>query len=242
MKLLERRERPSTRTKGWGPYGDTPPTGGSDAEWSHGNEPEATCTDCTMMPDRFTEQVRQVVVQASLQNAGLLHPYLNPGTTVWSIIAEPVEPIDNAQMISEIRSSLSLQVREVAEIVGVERPTIYSWIRGEVMPQRPNQARLGQLHGYARQWRSYSSRPIGRVVRQSGADGKSLLDLLKAEDQGEAYIVAKFRAIAKHQKESDLARKPSVREKAEELGFPALPEDEGQREIDFLTGKRFGLD
>jgi transcriptional regulator with XRE-family HTH domain len=150
--------------------------------------------------------------------------------------------LDNAAMIAAIRSDLSLQVTEIAEVVGVQRPTIYSWVKGSSVPQRPNRKRLCWLYELACRWRKLSLRPVGAAIRDAAVNGQSLVDMLRDPNADEASILTVFREIAQRQAQQEDQRKPSMREIAEAHGFPTEPRADAQDRIDIITGKRFGLE
>src|SRR3990172_12683735 len=54
-------------------------------------------------------------------------------------------PAAAAEMISRVRSELSITVKELASILRVERPTIYGWLRGRTVPYPRNRRRLQEL-------------------------------------------------------------------------------------------------
>lgn len=135
------------------------------------------------------------------------------------------------EIIAEIRSSLSLQIKELAEIIGVERPTVYGWLKQEAEPRRANYRRLLQVHEIAKFWRSLSQEPLGREIRLEHF-GSSVLGLLKQDPIPVTSSQERLRSI-----HEDLSsRASSLRKLAEKHGIKDV--QDRQAELDVLTGKR----
>ncbi len=152
-----------------------------------------------------------------------------------------VVPLSHGETIAGIRSALSLQLKELAGILRVQRPTIYSWIKGEAEPSAGNRKRLQQVYRIATQWTRRSKLPAERVVRAAGTDGHSVLELLKADDIDEAGIVRRFKAMAalrmSLKKEADEQR-PTAAAIARRHGLTPNDISDQQYLIDAETGKR----
>ncbi len=71
---------------------------------------------------------------------------------------------DTSGAVAAIRSAPSLQIKELATVIGVSRPTIYSWLRDEEKPQPQNRKRIAHLLKFANAWNSMSKVPIGSMV------------------------------------------------------------------------------
>lgn len=145
------------------------------------------------------------------------------------------EPKPASAIISEICATLSLQIKELAQIIGVERPTIYCWIKGTSEPKKENSRRLRDVYTVAVQWKKRSSKPVGSARNDAASDGSSLVDLLSQAPfphQRIADHLDSLLAIA-----SDTASPKTLRERAIERRISP------QREaIDVLTGKRASMD
>ncbi len=153
---------------------------------------------------------------------------------------------DVANKIASIRSSLSLKVREVAHVMLVERPTIYSWISGVAQPQKQNRNRLELIYRLATKWSEYSDLPLGHLRKEIGKEGKSVIDLLTAPDVDISSVDHMLRAAARR---LDLAAKGQhgrseegrglrLRDRALQGGESISRFSEARREIDRMTGKR----
>jgi DNA-binding transcriptional regulator YiaG len=87
-----------------------------------------------------------------------------------------------ASMVSEIRSSLSLNISELARVLGVERATIYGWMKGGVALPRgqEKQDRLRAVYAVAREWSTLHRRPMGAWRHLPINGERTFLDLLQS--------------------------------------------------------------
>lgn len=155
--------------------------------------------------------------------------------------ADAVAPLSHGETIACIRSALSLQIKELAEVLRVQRPTVYSWINGEVEPSAVNRERMQQVYRLASEWKRRCNLPAERLVRASGTDGHSVLDFLKADEIDETDIVRRFEGLAaeriKLKAETDRKR-PAAAAIARLHGFNGDEISDQQHLIDATTGKR----
>jgi transcriptional regulator with XRE-family HTH domain len=155
--------------------------------------------------------------------------------------ASLIAPLSHNEMISAIRSSLSLQIKELAEILRVQRPTVYSWIKDEVEPSAGNRERLQQIYRIASKWNRLCDFPAERLVRATGTDGHSVLDLLKADKILEEGIVNRFEGLAVQRLKMKTVtdrKRPTAESIAQRLGLALDDVSDQQHLIDAETGKR----
>lgn len=138
-------------------------------------------------------------------------------------------------IVAQIRGPLSLNVKELAEILKVRRPTVYAWMRGEQLPQDENRQRLVQLLRIAKLWSSMSNKPIGKAVRTVlDANGRSLVDELKVQSLDFEAIESRMKALVA----AITPIRKSVLDIAKDAGID-LSRVQNQREIvDTVGGKR----
>jgi DNA-binding transcriptional regulator YiaG len=155
--------------------------------------------------------------------------------------AHVIASLSHNEMIAAIRSSLSLQIKELAEILHVQRPTVYSWIKDEVEPSASNRERLQQIYRIASNWNRLCDYPAERLVRAAGTDGHSVLELLKADEITDEDIVSRFEGLAlqrrKMKAEAD-SKRPTAESIAQRHGFAPNDVSDQQHLIDAETGKR----
>ena len=147
----------------------------------------------------------------------------------------------HTEIIAAIRSSLSLQIKELAEILRVQRPTVYSWIKNEVEPSATNRERLKHLYRIALKWKQLCNLPADSLIRSSGADGHSVLELLKTDEVDHAGIMKRLQRLAtqrrKMKREAD-EKRPTADALAQSLGLEPDDISDQQEFVDALTGKR----
>ena len=147
-----------------------------------------------------------------------------------------------ADSIAGIRSAFSLQIKELAQILKVERPTIYAWMKGFALPQQHNQIRLRQIHRLAMQWNRLSDQPTGTGIHELDAAGRSVVDYLKENVLPEETIMGRLEAIAVGASTRATSRKPRLSELAQKHGIGLKEIREQGEEFDIVTGKPFSVE
>ncbi|MCD4747821.1 MAG: hypothetical protein K8R59_00485 [Thermoanaerobaculales bacterium] len=147
-------------------------------------------------------------------------------------------PLDDpADRIAMIRSALSLNVKELADVLHVERPTVYSWIAGTAQPRAVNRGRLAIIADLAHEWTSLHKRPLGTLRKETGPDGNSIIGLLEADPNDKVQVRRLFEAAAA---KLSPQRKVGINlaERALARGVILAEPPDAQRELDRLTGRR----
>lgn len=123
-----------------------------------------------------------------------------------------VEPValTPGYALALLRSAFGLNMSETARVLHVERPTVYSWLRGAVRPRHANLDRLLNLHALAAHY-SHLAEPVAELV---GTRRSDLLQLLEGADPGRDSIDRLLSDGAR------IARQMSVREWADQQGIP----------------------
>lgn len=133
-------------------------------------------SDLSLLPNQFkwnTGTGTCVLVCLNFQKSG--EPLQEPDSA-----ALPATP---AGIVTLVRKTFLLNVRDAAAVFGVSRPTIYKWAQledfGEIRAKK-DLARLGLLHRLAKSWRD-GEPLVGDWLHMPLPDGKSVLELLQAE-------------------------------------------------------------
>lgn len=141
-----------------------------------------------------------------------------------------------SEAIASIRARLSLQVKELAQIFGVGRPTIYSWINEESLPHGHRLERIEKVAKVAKLWDQFSYLPAGKLVRNL-IGGETLIDLLSKEQISEHEVLTAMQSMAL-KLEDDASELPG-----DSIDFHAVGDVKHQAEvIDAMTGKRIFLE
>lgn len=139
--------------------------------------------------------------------------------------------------IALIRSSLSLQVKELAQAVAVERPTVYSWINAERTPQPANRERLHSLYRLAQHWNRLSDLPLGKALHELDPDGRTIFDYLRDDQIPVPVLQERLRAASESAAASAAPPATSVRALAKKHGIDLRRVKEHDDDFDLETGK-----
>lgn len=141
-----------------------------------------------------------------------------------------------SEMLAVARANLSLSIVELAEVLGVERPTVYAWMANRWEPKEHNRQRLRRLFDVARHWSRVATSPLGPRLRHRDEQGVSVLSLLQTGHFDDA--AAKLDQIATFAAPSTQTRRTRrLREVLVRNGLESRIKS-NRDEIDLLTGKR----
>jgi DNA-binding transcriptional regulator YiaG len=112
---------------------------------------------------------------------------------VESSAAKNVDTRSPADLVATIRDGFAISMSDLAAVLGVSRPTAYAWLEG----QEPKPEAMMRIQGLSRAADEFSRANITRLdklVHRPILDGRSLLDLLKA-DEDPLLALAKLKEI-----------------------------------------------
>jgi DNA-binding XRE family transcriptional regulator len=124
--------------------------------------------------------------------SGMLHVRVSGG---YDSTIDSDRMLDAQEKLAGIRRYLSMSVTDLAKVLHVGRPTIYSWLRDEATLRAEHAQRLEVVYGLARNWRMISNRPVGSLLNQPLASGITPLSLLSAKTLDELEIQSAFAQI-----------------------------------------------
>ncbi len=124
-----------------------------------------------------------------------------------------------------IRHYFGLSVSDLARILRVGRPTVYSWMREQSLPNRKHVERVESLASLAEAWRLASRHPIGPQLRSRVKGSKSLLEHMSEEELDEQAMRRTFTTIKARleQQQVRAIRDQSPAEYAKSRGFAEVP-------------------
>ncbi|MFQ4139346.1 hypothetical protein PGN35_023820 [Nodosilinea sp. PGN35] len=118
--------------------------------------------------------------------------------------AKQVDTRSPAEHVANIRDVFSINMSDLASILGVTRPTVYAWLAGQE-PKGEAIVRIQELSRTAGQFKQANIMRLDKLVHRPIVNGYSLLDILKTNrDHTEA--LATIKAIA--DKEAQTRREP----------------------------------
>ncbi len=149
------------------------------------------------------------------------------------ITAVPSEDLLSTQeKLAAIQHYFSLNVKELADVLRVSRPTVYSWLRTEQETQPGNLIRIAELYKLTQLWQTISIKPIGNWIRTPVIDGRSLVQLFSDEHINKEGVSAAFQMV-------DALSKKAQRAKKQIIGDQNLERSaESERE---LLSQEFGI-
>ena len=109
-----------------------------------------------------------------------------------------------AEHVANIRDVLSVSMSDLASVLGVTRPTAYAWLEGQE-PKTEAVMHIQRLSGIADEINRANIIRLDKLVHRPILNGRSLLDILKTDEDPVAALVA-LKVIA--DKEAQTRREP----------------------------------
>lgn len=114
-------------------------------------------------------------------------------------------PMTAAEQLAYTRSLLGVSITDLAELLDVARPTVYSWMQG-TEPRDEHLERIQRLERQARDIEAYRLAGLGRLLKRPLSGGQTLLDLIKS-DQPVDVAMAELHSVARQEELQRLTRK-----------------------------------
>jgi transcriptional regulator with XRE-family HTH domain len=141
------------------------------------------------------------------------------------------------EQVASIRSAFSLQMKELAQALDVERPTVYSWLNDRNTPHAANRDRLHALYRVAQQWNELSHDPLGKAIHEADTHGVSIFSLLTQEPLPVAMLQIRLAEAARRSVSAAPRLGQGIRDRAAKHGIDLRHVADRQDEIDLETGK-----
>ncbi len=128
--------------------------------------------------------------------------------------------------VAAIKSSFGLSVSQLADVLNVKRPTIYSWLHAEKGPnalRTANKERLSILCRLAEEWNRRSTTPPGALLNANVVGEASLLNLLSVATLSDVAINKAFDALVERMRGTKEADKSSFGDQMRKKGFAEAP-------------------
>lgn len=121
-----------------------------------------------------------------------------------------------AKMVEELREAFGLNVTQLAQILHIERITVYAWLRTELLEKlnQSNRNRLWSLHKLAQQWREYA--PLGGkyLVEPVPEQDTTIFQMLCQDDLNPYEFARAYELLAKAIAPSARVRQQQVERRA----------------------------
>jgi transcriptional regulator with XRE-family HTH domain len=92
-----------------------------------------------------------------------------------------------------IREQFGIGTSHLAEALGVGRPTVYAWQKGESKPQDERRDRVEALLALAKSWKGLSHEPLGREMFEPLDGGPSIMQMMAIETPDSKKILEAFK-------------------------------------------------
>ncbi|WP_396157575.1 helix-turn-helix domain-containing protein [Arthrobacter sp.] len=141
-----------------------------------------------------------------------------------------------SELVNEIRVSLGLSITQLAAVLAVERPTIYSWLKGQATPAPHRMERITLAVDIARYWRATAGQSEHPNLSSHVADDVPLVTALCEPRLWRKEIEQDMRLQAASVRKQAPARRGTLTEIARSLAAtPRTAED-----FDVATGRPLG--
>ncbi len=172
----------------------------------------------------------------------LIERYASENGAVVEIGSYAADPADGASLpdkLDRIKSRLGIGMKHLAAALGVERPTVYAWVKGTRAPQPKRWERTQSLLELSDHWQELSRHPLSRRIFVPAESGQSVMDLLSAEtlDRPKIKEVLKSLATDENDRSARLRGKAdAMRERMKAKGAKPLPNDVVDQSMRSLGG------
>jgi transcriptional regulator with XRE-family HTH domain len=159
-----------------------------------------------------------------------VRPVLNTGglealeiPTVFHVPSRSPRPI--SEKITAIKERLGLNVKQLSQVLGVQRPTVYQWLKGGEIRQS-NRARVNDVFELSSDWTRHCQLPVGSLVSQDLEEGESLLELISKERLPHQAIRSAFEVLCPLVEEASVkAKQESLSDRLRAKGFSRPPKE-----------------
>ncbi len=99
-----------------------------------------------------------------------------------------IDTRSTAEHITNIRDALAINMSDLAAVFAVTRPTVYAWLEGQQEPKPEAMKRIQQLSSIADEFGQANIKRLDKLLQRPILDGRSLLDILKANEDPLAVL------------------------------------------------------
>jgi DNA-binding transcriptional regulator YiaG len=105
-----------------------------------------------------------------------------PRTHVEHPAVKNVDTRSSAEHVENIRNVLTINMSELASILGSTRPTVYAWLEGRQAPKPDAAENIRRLSHVADKIKLANIIQLDQLIRRPVLNGRSLLDLIKVSE------------------------------------------------------------
>jgi hypothetical protein len=177
-----------------------------------------------------------IALAASIGTGGTLSTFYEldvfqstgPATIRWSGKPQAIVLPNNSNQrvnvqVANIKAAFGLSVSQLAQVLQVQRPTVYAWLDPESAPESlrsANRERLTKLVGIANEWNRLSDIPPPKDSLTTRVGDRTLLEMLAGDELNSAEISSTLRAL---QQAKPPSAPDSIGERLRKRGFAEVP-------------------
>lgn len=157
--------------------------------------------------------------------------YVSENGSVVAVDRDTADPANGnplPEKLDTIKTRLGIGMKHLAAALGVERPTVYAWKKGERQPQPKRWDRIHSLLELADYWQELSPQPLSRRIFVPMDSGQSAMDLLSVDTLDVPLIKSVFTSLAgdENDRSARLRDKAvAMRERMKAKGVKPLPDE-----------------
>ena len=144
-------------------------------------------------------------------------------------------------MLAKVKSVFALNVSDLAKVLGVERPTVYTWMDERATPHRSNYERLEQVFDLAKQSEKWLVNLPRDQVKRFRIRDASIAEFLSQEQFSGESLLTSLQSMATStigQEVVTQEKRMSLRDLARHHGVQLPSQETTQDNFDLITGKR----
>lgn len=111
------------------------------------------------------------------------------------------------EQLAYVRNVLGISITDLAELLDVARPTVYSWMQ-DAQPRDEHLSRLQRIEQFAREVEMYGLAGAGKLLKRPLQSGTTLLQLMKA-NQPIASALSELAGLSRHEERQRSVQKGS---------------------------------
>jgi hypothetical protein len=156
---------------------------------------------------------------------------LQPSYSYGASLDKPI--LNSYQQIMEIKQSMGLNILDLAAVLNVSRPTVYSWLETEgIAIRKQNESRINLLYQISEYWRNKNEGQLGSYLYKEVDDSNlSLFRLLKNKNLDLKKVYSRLDGIAQNKlnkRNKEIAHKALLKQH----GFKPISAEEMNERLD----------
>ena len=136
-----------------------------------------------------------------------------------------------ADRVAYCRHFLSLNMKQMADVLKVQRPTVYSWLEEDTTPHPGNDARLNTLYKVANTWARLADRPLGLMLSNPTSVNKTIFQMLCESNINVPQVRNILSQLVSSKNMSEVSPGEERFAKARSLGYEKLSKKEAAQRL-----------